>query len=509
MNYPVVGILILLILLYVLLRVERIDIGDFFTTDGFTRIYNENSWTVILTIAVIVFVSYVIYTMLTKQMNRLMGNEQFNVLPKKRFMSFNDFYQTFIVSKSTNTIPSDKVMIFRTNINGINYYLVMDSMLEQNLPYRTMFINQDPKFADKAALCKIVTGNDTERYVCPVLLREDLLDSEYRNFVDRAFTDVKQAVDIKKALNIVEKRNVYIDTDSAKTEAQQVLGRDIYPRFIHHFNMVRRTPSFEPQTIFDIIDSVESETETPPIPNAYCYIMSGFVRDQLTNIVKFTTESPYILNLSANFSPFTILRQRDVVTIDPNVPEGTTKVIEYNTDIINDRKFVCGVQTLKSIKYCEFYATTVTPSIDQLDSVTTMNKPPSDLPSKSNDTFILTGRNNTDIEQLLPNVNLYVLGDFKNSNNVPFNNVKCWLARLDTYVDPNMTDVIEDESSPYYMKPKIYSVGIIPDDYKQCRTMPDNTIDSYCIGDTYINGVDYSDARRLNFEVATVKLNSI
>jgi len=113
-----------------------------------------------------------------------------------------------------------------------------------------------------------------------------------------------------------------------------------------------------------------------------------------------------------------------------------------------------------------------------------------------------------------PMVNLYFLGNFRNTSGV-LSNVKCWFAKLDAYKDPTIqsdpsvisTDPSADPKSPYFGKPKTYPVGIIPADYKQCNTHKDGSIDTYCRGNTYVNGVDYSDARKINFEVASVQLN--
>jgi hypothetical protein len=588
---PVVGILILLTLLYVLLRVNNIDITEIFAPGRFTEIYTENPLIIIVTISVIVYTSYVIYRTLTNSSEKyqdyrekfgninsrsIVVSNQNTVTPEKQNMSFDRFYQTFIMVKTvelvpnnfteselsnvesemysyyseseinsrekvTYLVPNNKVIIFRTSIDGIKYYLVMDSILEQNLPYRKTNMFQNVEYADKAAICKI--GGITDRYVSPILLREDLLDQDYKSFIDKAFSSVSQAIEIKKALDNINNGNSQTivsrmetsNTPNNKTMAQNILQYEILPRFIHHFSMIRHVPSTESLSLSDVISSESyiqnrEEQQNKQMPEKYCYTMGGYLKDQLSDITQLNTESQYMVNLSKNFSPYTEVRKEEILSINNNPTSETTKINKEFIDIVNDRKFVCSSQTIDVVKYSEIYATTVTPSIDMVDNIvvsldgssnsslgeTVNSEGKQTMKPKISDAFILEGKNNTKIIHLDPNVNLYVLGDFKDVNNVATNNIKCWFARLDSYVDPTIntssvisTDTYNDKMNPYYMKPKMYNVGIIPDDYKQCRTLPDGSIDSYCRGDKYINGVDYSDARKIDFEVVTVQLNSI
>jgi len=575
--HPVVGMLILLILLYVLLRLNNIDIAEFFASGGFARIYNDNPLIVVVTMAVIVYVSYVIYRTLSNKYGEGFTSETPSLISiqntvnntTKPTMSFDRFYQTFVMVKTvqmvpdnssesesyygsenksinkieqiTYSIPNNKVMILRTNINGIKYYLVMDSMLEKNLPYRQTNIFQGIENADKAAICKI--GGLNDRYVCPVLLREDLLDQEYKTFITKAFSDVAQAVNVKKALDNytkqqeqeqILKQSLKLSTNSSqnitdsKTDAQKVLQQDVLPRYIHHLNMIRQIPVIQPLTLSDVIvaesqykhhlnqseqleqlDQLEQSEQVRP-QGKYCYTVGGYLKEQTSDITKLNTESPYMINLSRSFSPYTALRQEEIIG-----PNNSKKMI----DIVNDKKFACATQTIDVLKYSEFFASTVTPSIDNTDNTIIPTKPimTENTKPQINNTFILTGKNNSNIVQLNPVVNFYALCDFKNANQVAFNNVKCWMARLDSYTDPSLStlpgvvssDPYNDKSSPYYMKPRIYNIGIIPDDYKQCNTLPDGTIDTFCRGNKYINDVDYSDARKIDFEVITVQLNPI
>lgn len=554
--HPVVGMLILLILLYVLLRVNNIDITEFFASGGFARIYNANPLIVVVTISVIVYVSYIIYRTLSNKYDEGFTSENLSIHVKNTenpTMSFDRFYQTFIMVKTvqmipdsssesesyhgsenhsinkieqiTYSIPNNKVMILRTDINGIKYYLIMDSMLEKNLPYRKINIFQGVEYADKAAICKI--GGLNDRYVCPILLREDLLDQEYKTFITKAFSDVAQAVKVKTALdNYAQQQEQILKQSLTLSKSISENKTDVLPRYIHHLNMIRQVPIVQPLTLSDVITSetyTESESETKPhimqhvdqldqmnLQSKYCYTIGGYLKEQTTDIIKLNTESPYMINLSKSFSPFTALRQEEILG-----PNNSKQMI----DIVNDKKFACATQTIDVLKYSEFFSSTVTPSIDTADNVIVPTKPimSENMTAQINNTFILTGKNNSNIVQLNPVVNFYALCDFKNNNQVAFNNVKCWMARLDTYTDPSLmpmpgvvsSDPYNDKSSPYYMKPKIYNIGIIPDDYKQCNTLPDGTIDTLCRGNKYINNVDYSDARKIDFEVITVQLNSI
>ena len=626
---PFIGVLVLLALLYVLLKVYNIDIADFFKTSTFSDIYGQHPLIVIVTIAVIVYAAYIVYkTLISMSNNENFGTTQpinissipnqasltqtsssVNVNANARpetfhkvetvVMSFDRFYQTFVMVETfdetnesesqsqlsqsesesyslykngnteseeiTYVVPDNRVVIFRTDVDGIKYYMVMKSLLEQDLPYRKTNIYQDIAYADKAALCKI--GGTVDRFICPVLLREDLLDQEYRKFVDAAYLDTAKAVEIKKVTDNIDKNNALkslvsveslsvlseseysskyssessfksesksrseseseseaISALKSKTDAQRVLQHDVIPRYIHHFTMVRQIPTLESLILSDVIKSEfdsesyqEYEQKEHKNTNAekYCYLLSGYLKDQLKDITQLNTESPYMINLSKNFSPFTTLRKEEVIE---KINDGSVESEIANkqmVDIVNDRKFVCATQSIDVLKYSELFASTIAPSLDSTPIPLTSTSIVSNQSSSA--AFILTGANNTDIVKLSPLVNLYVLGDFKNANQVAFNNVKCWLARLDTYVDPTINtgsevivnDPYNDKSSPYYRKPRIYNVGIIPDDYKQCTTLPDGTIDSFCRGEKYINGIDFSDARKISFEVATVQLNSI
>lgn len=638
---PVIGVLLLLTLLYFLLKVNDINITDFFSAGRFREIYYEYPVIVIVTISVIVYAAYIIYRTIALYNSEHFGTSEdglgkmANVLIatsplstshvatqefSHHVMSFDRFYQTFVMVKTvqqipntveselsftesesyssfssesthneniTFTVPNNRVMVLRTDINGIKYYLVMYSLLESDIPYRKTNLYQDKQYADKAALCKI--GGTTDIYVCPVLLREDLLDQEYRTFVDSAYAEVAKAVQIQNVLNNINKSKVHqnitnkttpVKSESftpsvsvaesqpqllqkqsdmsiktpTKTEAQQILKIDILPRYIHHFTMIRQAPSLESLVLSDVIKSrpkstsesaseLELRPETGTINNKSekdCYTMSAYLKDQLSDITKLNTQSPYVFNLSKNFSPFTTLRQEAILKSGKNKNNSSEMIVTSETmvDIVNDRKFVCATQSIDVLKYSDFFAATITTPIDDTNvSVVTSSTMSSTTSSNSkssteseptskqvikikpriDDSYIYTGKNNSRIIMLDPKVNLYVLGDFKTSNQVAVNNVKCWLARLDTYVDPTINtgsellsnDPYNDKTSPYYMKPRIYNIGIIPDDYKQCTTLPDGTIDSFCRGDKYINGVDYSDARKIDFEMATVQLNSI
>jgi hypothetical protein len=670
---PVIGILILLTLLYVLFRVNDIDISKFFTSEGFTKVYNENPLVVVVTVGVIVYVSYKLYNAICWNIENLTGakihNENFGGIDRfnqpqfdlnKEFMSFDKFYQTYVMVKEdepesesefereieskhrhkshecdstfkkyTYTLPQNRFMIFRTDIDGIKYYLVMESLLEQFLPYRQKSQLQSMTDADKPAICRESLVSSS--YILPVLMREDLLDADYRKYLDNAIGAVAKEVDTQKALEIVKKvdptilsstttsltpgvpptvatstaipktnehfgdlngmfnnvtnyvksggmirkyqtphhTNTTADaaTDTfenmsssevesysgseeitlegihdkiitiaqeaktqAGTQAEVFLKRTMYPRYIHHLRVVRTTPS-RISPMYPSIDRPRGDNphdgQTLHKP---CYFINGVTKFQADNEIKQSGITPYTIDLTRNFSPFTPMRKSTVneTTLTNNLKTVTT--ITKTIELVDDRKFVCGVQAdgiAPPTKYSNIYFETVTPSIDHLDQIliskgsTCVKKDPpkqalsENSPSRVSDAFTLTGKDNTNIMGLDPIVNMYVLGDFKNSNNVLTKNVKCWLARLDAYTDPSVkdgtgvvsSDPTSDPKSLYYKKPKMYPIGIIPDDYKQCSTDANGSINSACIGAMYMNDVDYSDARKIDFEVITVELS--
>lgn len=527
----IVIFLILLVTLFLILRYQNIDINELFT-----NVSNKNLTIISSSIAIIIILSYCL-TCETENFDTYKTVlAQNDIKPNNYVMSFEQFYKTFIM-KEENTY-----MIFSTTINDIKYYMIMHSSNENNLPYRKLNIDQNPLYADKPFLC----GDTT--FVYPVLIREDLLNREYREFVDDKFKSVNLDFATKKALYKVKKENpdLFIENfslsslnpinlfKSSDSEYDQIKKNVVYPRFIHHFYVQQTVPSIESKNIslLDVMNSpvvennntselvyesietgiqehiMEEEIGNVTIENfntnllnkktqtkQKCYIISGETREQVKNGDK---TNPYILDLSKNFNPYTIHRKQEILT-----KNGELK--REQIDIINDNKFVCGIRQIGALtKYSNFYAVTKTPQLEQLDKHRN-NKLISEE-SKLNDKYVFEGRDNMNVSHLDPFVNLYVLGDFKNANNVPFDNVKCWLARLDTYDDPDNID--NDKSSKYYGSYKMYPIGIVPDDYNQCQTI-DNKIDTYCRGTKYINGVDYSDARKIDFELSTVKLNMI
>lgn len=644
---------------------------------------------------------------------------------EKQFMSFDRFYQTFVMVPnpvmmeheaesesesrseysseypspnitaiaSANIVPPNRFMIFRTDINGIKYYLIMDSMLQQQLPYRQVNIDQPREYADQAAICKI--DGLTAQYIAPTLIREDLLTNEYKQYIDKAFSTVSTAVDTQKALAIVKAQNVLSEEQSSSssdaesttehfgsflnsvvtkgqqlvtggssnsvtspvptsvttvttpttefvpnpsafpavtglsqveietpptsrgfisgstlnpvitnttkpalldlangspasgnklTDAQTILQKTIYPRYIHHFfvsRMVNTGSSSTIPTLLDVIggtkpkpndvqkcgcgvtgedhhhgeyhaehhnygemnygemhqrqnnphvnDKPAVHVNTIPSTVDLYYRFSAMTRDQVADTLNMPNKTPFSLTVTKSFAPGTLLRKRTVTESVKVIKPGTTQKVTKDVPIINDKKFICGVQPAGIVpdNFYNIYVDTVTPQLDQIDAVI----PTTSLPAKTqeskqeygqemeprvDDTILFTGKNNTNVTHMEPTVNLYFYGDFRSSSGV-LSNVKCWFAKLDTYTDPTATvsssvvssDPSTDPRSPYFGLPKTYPVGIIPADYKQCNTTQDGKINTYCRGNTYVNGVDYSDARKICFEVASVQLNAM
>lgn len=674
---PVVGTLILLVLLYLLFRINNIDIVTIFTTNGLVEVYQQNPWIICLAIAMIAYAGYSMYVGMCLGLKSSGYNERFDTvtdsssLVDKQFMSFDRFYQTFVMipnpglkeyeseseteslteytpqSVPENIVPPNRFMIFRTDIGGIKYYLIMDSMLKEQLPYRTINNDQPREYADQAAICKI--DGLTPQYVAPTLIREDLLTNEYKQYVDRAYTSVSNAVDTQKALNIVKMQNKPSDeysdisssssTDSTEhfgsmvnsvmgsgqqfvkttndiknivggssnvpmpavsqtimtdvssstianpvlldltnknststnanglTNAQSILQKTIYPRYIHHFFVGRfiSTSTTSIPTQLDVIGSPKINKQNPTyeehhgeyhgehmgehmgemihsehklyekethnarvvaIPKGvdFYYRFAGITRDQTVDVLNISNKTPFALTVTKSFSPGTLMRKRSVITSVKVIKPGTVEKVTKDVPIINDKKFVCGVQSAGILpdNFYNIYAETVTPQLDQIDSVTSSkiplvnstsndqeNKFTQEMEPRVDDTILFSGKNNTNVTHMDPTVNLYFFNDSSK--------VKYWFAKLDAYKDPTSasnTSVISsdpstDPKSPYYGRPKTYPVGIIPADYKQCNTLKDGTIDTYCRGNTYVNGIDYCDARKINFEVASVQLNAL
>ena len=463
-------------------------------------------------------------------------------------------------------------MIFRTYINNIKYYLILDSKTENNLPFKKIDIFQDKFYADKAGICKKTgTGSSNAYYISPILIREDLLTNEYQSYISSAFSSIKNEVDVEKGLNLLHAQqshklcSTFCSSEeqtsmisSKMTDTELVLKKTIYPRYTHHIFV--------------------TQFNTPDIH----YQLNAITKDIAYDNFKGKNIVSYLLNVSNSFSPIASIRhqpfQIDIEKKIPVTPTGisaltsavasavtsgttssanqqtTTEVISETilVPIINDKKFVCATPTSRYgiDRYYNFYfepaskpyvkpgtkyasvgskttTTTTTPTTATPTTNTTETKPEVEAENimklRVDDSILYKGNNNTNINTLNQLVNIFTLADITNTNNHIVKDVTCYLARLDTYVDPivspqntisagsiaNVTGVIDassDKSSPYYNMPRIYPVGIMPADYSQCITV-NGQIDVSCRGSLYIDGINYSDARKIDFEVTCIELN--
>jgi hypothetical protein len=341
-------------------------------------------------------------------------------------------------------------------------------------------------------------------------------------------------------------------SNNKMTDTELILKKTIYPRYTHHIFATQYTS-----------------------PNIY-YQFNAITKDMAYENSKGKNISPYLLNVAKNFNPMTVLRKEpakvEVVktyTVAPTVVSslalsvasavtGTQTTQETKTEtitesilkpIINDTKFLCASQPSYAInKYYNFYVEPASKpyvkpgskfshAVAKVDSDTKIETETEvkveiekkvEIKKRVDDSILYKGNNNTDVNILNQLVNIYTLADISNNNNYVVNDVICYLARLDTYIDPTISpidvpvsitdnsqgiglDASTDPTSPYYGMPRVYPIGIIPADYSQCATTDEFTpiqgIDNDCRGQKYINGVDYSDARKIDFEVACVQLN--
>jgi len=382
--------------------------------------------------------------------------------------------------------------------------------LPQEGPYRPINNDQPREYADQAAICRI--GDSSTKYIAPTLIREDLLTNEYKQYINNAFSTVTKSVDAQKNTNITN--NSQNSTYGEFTDAEMILHKTIYPRYIHHF-FVARWLTIEPNNS----NILCTQQKQKPY-----YKFSGITREQSVNVFNESNEIPYFLTVTKSFAPDIILREQPIIESVKIIAPGITQKVTKDVPIINDKKFICGVQTigLLSDNFYNIYVETVTPQLDQIpilnlntNCTKNIDAVKSELLPKIDDSIIFTGKNNTNITYLDPKVNLYFLSDFNSPNTMTntmtntVTNNKYWFARLDSYKDPLNLDYSNDPTSPYYGKPKTYPVGIIPADYIQCTTIKDGMIYFPCKSNLYINGIDYSDARKIEFEVASVQLNPI
>lgn len=533
-SISVTSILLILLILYSFLRLTNIDLNEFRRGDGMKRMYQANPILVFIVIAIVIIGAYSIYKSILSQLNYMFYERYESVSLKNKhvLMNFDSFHTTFMMNKpiekmnneteleheydaeheaeygrdyendndhdydkeknkkqnvpfSSPKVSSKPMMVFRTDIDGIKYYLVMDSRDKENIPFRKINSFQPKEEADMPIVCE--TNGKLSKCVYPVLLREDLLDTEYKNYVNA----------IMKATN----------------------SNEIYPRYIHHINVnlrgdqIMRINQSNNQNMGMNPDTLPISTpKVVNVNNVPRYQISGLIREQTSDVSKVNNEPVYQMDLLKSRSPLTTLRKAKNIMMGKK-EKGGIKAITQFVDSVNDRKFVCGSQNMASTKYSDIHFITI-PIDNSTPSVTIAN----DTDTKRvSDEFIYNGKNNTDITFLDPKVNMMLKLDIKDEKNVMHKDTKFLIARLDTYEDPLLTkdpgvvssDPYYNKDSPYYKKPAIYPVGIIPVEYKECTTNKDGSIDSYCRGNKYIDGIDYSDARKVDFEVAIVGIRPI
>lgn len=561
-SISVTSILLILLILYSVLRITNVDLNEFRKGDELKRMYQANPILVFIVIAIVIVGAYSIYTTILSQLNYMFYEryESVSLKNKQVMMGFDSFFNTFLLDNNKNVTSESeqeikhvaehnakymarseydhehegeydydhdhvdghtiehyqehnqerdqerdqdhdqesekekektksnistslkKSMIFRTDIDGIKYYLVMDSRNKENIPFRKNNAFQPTEDADKPIVCE--TNGRLSKCVYPVLLREDLLDTEYRNYVD----------------TIMNSKN----------------RSEVYPRYIHHINVNRRGNQILNQNVNQMIGMPVNPNNLPiSAPNVTNinsmprYQISGLIREQTRDLSTINNEPTYQMDLLKSRSPLTALRKIPTVLLGKN-EKGGIKAIKQTIDSVNDRKFVCGSQNMASTQYSDIHFVTI--PID--GSTTSIN---SNDAKRVSDEFIYNGKNNTSITFLEPKVNMMLKLDIKDEKNMMHKDTKFLIARLDTYEDPLLinnpgvvsSDPYYNKDSPYYKKPGVYPVGIIPVEYKECTTDKNGMIDSFCRGSKYIDGVDYSDARKIDFEVAIVGIQPI
>lgn len=492
---PTIGLLILIILLYVLLKLNDIDVSTIYTPAGFKNIYENKPWIIFLAIAMITYAGYSMY--LGMQMNKLNNYraEPFDQPPIKD-MSFIQFYEKFVLAPDTIPAPESEAqslilppnhyVIFRTTIKGIRYYLIMDSR-QNNLPYRKDNAFQSVDNAPKAALCQ--DTNTPPNYIYPILLREDLLTSRYTTYIKHAVSTVQDAVDLYKAKALVKSQKTGAETlpesiaeskpesESAnpqKTAAQTLLDVTIYPRFTHHMSVMRFSYSDIPN-------------------NKFCYKITGVTNDIATDVMNSPIKSPYYLNVSNSFS-------ESAKHLRADKPK-------------SDLKFVCGMQPTGKSQDKNYNIYIRNKLLDPDNVVTSETLYTSRPINVIDDSILFTGIKNTNIQYLNLLVNLLTLCDIVGTDGVVHQNTECYYARLEGYTDTTITIPPNTaENNPYANAPTMYPVGIVPKkfvDEQACFTDPTTGKITCKTGKTYIDGVDYSDARIVDFEVACVELNPL
>lgn len=531
---PILGSVTVILILVCLFVFTGIKMSDLFTPEGFAMTYNEKPWIIYLALSIALYALISIWSY--QKTNKKEGfdakpgvavdieseESEFDEYDRGVTMTFDAFFQKhfdlnrLMQNQDTNTEKKARqalqtsFLVLRTKINDQNYYMVMKSDtidgIYSHIPERT---------SKKEVMCRICKEND--RYIRPVLIREDVLQDLYDNYLsnirsrvdaeepERSILTSRAAVPssassngqsladlIKANLNSptiadssedtvggiinAQSNDSMMDTDSADSvntvdhvetflsdigdaidNAMDEIDKSpdpVYPRFIHHLGV-----NSQPRggSLFGTENNTSSEEETPKSS----YNLSGFHVDQVSDI---KDKRPYLVTSVQAFSKFTTLETPD------------------------DKLFVCGSMPGRSFSAADpgngIFAETRAPLLDDQSGDSAISE------ERVTDPATIESA-----ENLFAKVNLYFINDGKKYYVSRLNGFGPRDARSTDVADTDMTSEETVESEVEESK-IMYPVGLMPENYIHPEFPSDDE-------------PNYSYAQKIDFDVMMVKLRAL
>ena len=536
---PILGILVIILILVCLFAYTGIYFSEIFTTDGFVRILNEKPWVIYLAIGVTLYALVSIWTSQRASYQSNVSSEQREKLENvsissDNLMTFDSFFKKYFVTEPETpgdiapAIPNT-YMVLRTKVDGQTYCLIMSRDTEQNI-YSNIPENSNRKEVMPRP-CKI-TIQGTDYYVRPVLMREDILNTLYKNYISTIKTQissVEKAVtpstqiqgmgsesggSIQMSLNLNSvnpasvdtfdgtiggiidiKGNMFSDhvenflgeigeTLTTAVEGKEQPKQEFHPRFIHHFDMQYKlgSPATKP--------SGDNAPKTP------AYMMRGMHSEQVLDLSKVNLETPYIVSAIKSLWV-------------PNNAHASP----------DDAIFLCGNQ-LPSTAYGPdtIYSESYAPL---LEDVTANKSEQSTSISSSEESSIISSEMTESItisdpssvsehEKLASRVNFYLYKDgkkyyfarlkgFKIKKNQPKNKSSSVGTRSNvkpSVLSQTSTESDTSSSEESMLHPEIIPIGLVPEKYTRPEFLP-------------VDSPDYGLGEKLDFEVVMVRLSQL
>ena len=381
---PILGIVAVVLILVCLFVFTGINMGELFTAEGFAKVYRERPWVIYLSVGIALYALISIWTShrsLIRSSPQNGGRLEHLENVNGQLMTFDNFFRNnFVTEPKTPGDPMPSIpntyTIYRTKIDGQNYYMVLRIENSENVLSHIPPNTNRKEVMPRA--CK-VSVKGVDNYVVPVLMREDVLERLYSNFIDYANTvksemesnsdseeglleSVQAAVGSggsqmpsvnlnsvnsssmdtfdgtiggiinTKSNRFVDHVETFLDTlsDTVSTTIQGKTAEPkekLYPRFIHHF-----TTEYQ----YRIPGTVKSDSNAPTSP---AYIVRGYNNKQVEDNLNedAVAGQPYILTTGKTlWQPMAALTSPDdaIFLCGSQSPAGMGKNPNYYPDAI-------------------------------------------------------------------------------------------------------------------------------------------------------------------------------